>query len=96
MTTTKAKIIALQQSATCSDCGRTLPEGAQARYYSDSQVYCLNGHQSSGSKPDTIAEAWGLPPRSGLEWTALLRGVLNIAEREIEKKSQLKLGKNSP
>ena len=47
-----AKTIALQEAASCKQCNRELPVGAQARYYSRDKIFCPDKHLE-GEAPQT-------------------------------------------
>ena len=47
MTTKTDRLINLQRAALCTQCGRELPEGTPARYYSNEKIYCAGEHLES-------------------------------------------------
>jgi len=55
------RIITLQRPAICAGCGKEIPTGARARYYSQDKIYCESHDKETGLFSEPSPQGLGLP-----------------------------------
>lgn len=75
------RVITLREPAKCADCGRDLPAGTTARYYSRDKIYCEPS--CGGKQPAPAPQAAAPAPMGGRAAVLVFLKRLDAAIREL-------------